>query len=89
MSPTLIIIAVAVIVAAFIFILLYDGPSNQKRQDDRDKIKADEINRNPALLDQSQQAAELQVGEEREVRQPSRFSPDAKANEKSPTPVAR
>ena len=87
MSPTLIIIAVALIVAGFIFILLYDGPSKRKRQDDRDAIKADEINRNPALLDASQQAAELQIGEDLEAQQASRFKPDAKANKKSATPI--
>lgn len=87
MSPTLIIIAVAVIVVGFIIILLYDGPSSRKRQDDRDNIKADEIRQNPALLDQSQQAAELQVGEDREARQPSRFAPDASANKKSAAPL--
>ncbi len=88
MSPTLILIAVAVIVVGFIFILLYDGPSKRKRRDDRDKIKADEIQRNPALLDASQQAAELQIGEDREVHQSARFAPDAKANKKSANPIA-
>jgi hypothetical protein len=88
MSPTLILIAVAIIVIGFIFVLLYDGPSKRKRQDDRDSVKADEIERNPALLDRSQQAAELQVGEVNEVAQPARFAPDAQANKKSATPIA-
>ncbi len=88
MSSTLIIIAVAVICAGFIFMLLYDGPGKRKRQDDRDSVKADEIKRNPALLDASQQAAELQVGEGGEIRQPSRFAPDASGNKKSATPIA-
>ena len=85
MSPTLIIIAVMVIIAGFIFILLYDGPGKRKRQDDRDKVKTDDINRNPALLEQSQQRAELQLSEDQEFQQPARFAPDAKANKGSAT----
>ena len=82
MSYTLIIIMVAVILIVFLVILLKDGPPRQMRKDDRDAAKADDIKRDPALLNQSQQAAELQVGEKEEARQKSRFEPDAKANQK-------
>ena len=82
MSNTWIIIMIAVILIAFLIILLKDGPPQRKRRDDRDAKKADEIESNPALLDKSQQAAELQIGEKDEARQKSRFEPDAKANQK-------
>ena len=72
---------VAAIVIGFLVILLKDGPPQRKRRDDRDSKKADDIQRNPALENKTQQAAELQVGEEREAREPRRFEPDAKANQ--------
>jgi hypothetical protein len=82
MSQTLWIILIIAVVAIFSFILLFDGSAKRRRQDDRDADKADEIQQNPALLNRSQQAAELQVGEDRERVQVSRFQPDAKEKQR-------
>jgi FtsZ-interacting cell division protein ZipA len=82
MNQTLLIILIVAVVAIFSFILLFDGSSKRRRQDDRDADKADDIQKNPALLNRSQQAAELQVGEDRERVQASRFQPDAKENQR-------
>lgn len=81
MSQTFIIIMIVVIVGFFSLFILLDNPG-RKRKDDRDAKKTEAINQNPNLLFQSQQAAELQVGEDREVKQLSRFTPDAKPREK-------
>jgi hypothetical protein len=78
MNQTLWIILIVAILAIFSFLLLFDRSAKNRRQDDRDADKADEIEKNPALLNQSQQAAELQVGEDRERVQLSRFEPDTK-----------
>ncbi|HKY03585.1 MAG TPA: hypothetical protein VJQ56_01780 [Blastocatellia bacterium] len=53
----------------------------EKRHDDRDAEKADDRKANER--DENQQAAELQVGEEDERANPSRFEPDPEA-EKQP-----
>ena len=82
MNNIWIIVMVAAILIVFLVILLKDGPPQRKRQDDRDSKKSDENARNPALETKMQQAAELQVGEEEEAREPRRFEPDAKANQK-------
>ena len=71
------------IVAIFCLILFIDRADKKRRLDDRDAVKADDIRKNPGLLDKSQQAAELQVGEDDERKQPSRYQPDAKENKKS------
>ncbi|HEX8089629.1 MAG TPA: hypothetical protein VF762_12280 [Blastocatellia bacterium] len=59
-----------------------------KRKDDRDANKSyDKATEDPweaQKTDESQQAAELQVGEERERTQPSRFEPDPVAGQPSP-----
>lgn len=61
-----------------------------KRKDDRDADKSyDKATEDPweaQKTDESQQAAELQVGEERERTQPSRFEPDPIAGQTSPDP---
>lgn len=49
-----------------------------KRRDDRDADKAEDKGLNEEV-DEGQQAAELQVGEEDEARNRSRFEPDKKA----------
>ena len=49
----------------------------EKRRDDRDARKSDELEEDPNPTDESQQAAELQVGEEGERENLSRFQPDA------------
>lgn len=49
-----------------------------KRRDDRDADKAKDKGLNEEV-DESQQAAELQVGEEDEAGNRSRFEPDKKA----------
>lgn len=56
----------------------------EKRHDDRDARKSDdEVTEDPRRADegdeQGQQAAELQVGEERERENLSRFEPDPKS----------
>ena len=53
----------------------------EKRHDDRDAEKTDDRELNER--DENQQAAELQIGEEDERANPSRFEPDPKA-EKQP-----
>ena len=83
MSPTIWVILIVTIVAIFSLIILIDRADKRKRRDDRDAVKADDIRRNPDLLDKSQQAAELQVGEDDERRLRSRFQPDANANKKA------
>ncbi len=85
MNQTLWIILIVAIVAIFSFLLLFDRSAKNRRQDDRDAEKADEIQKNPALLNRSQQAAELQVGEDRERVQLSRFEPDAKEKQRAVT----
>jgi hypothetical protein len=63
-----------------------------KRRDDRDARKShDEATEDPFEADketdqQGQQAAELQVGEERERENLSRFEPDPKAKRLHPDP---
>ncbi|HVG22220.1 MAG TPA: hypothetical protein VNI02_24500 [Blastocatellia bacterium] len=61
-----------------------------KRKDDRDADKSyDKATEDPweaQKTDESQQAAELQVGEERERGVPSRFEPDAPSGQSSPDP---
>jgi hypothetical protein len=47
----------------------------EKRRDDRDAEKAEDKGLNEEV-DENQQAAELQVGEDDEVANPSRFKPD-------------
>lgn len=71
------------IVAIFCLILFIDRADKKRRQDDRDAVKADDIRKNPGRLDKSQQAAELQIGEDDEKKQPSRYQPDAKENKRS------
>jgi hypothetical protein len=83
MSPIIWIILGVTIIAIFSLILIIDRSDKRRRQDDRDAVKADDIRRNPELLDKSQQAAELQVGEDDEIRQHSRFQPDANENKKN------
>jgi hypothetical protein len=64
----------------------------EKRQDDRDSKKShgqateDPREANKAGDEQGQQAAELQVGEERERENLSRFEPDPKAQRQYPDP---
>ena len=64
----------------------------EKRQDDRDSKKShNEVTEDPHEADktggeQGQQAAELQVGEERERENLSRFEPDPKAQRQYPDP---
>lgn len=79
MSTTLFLILAAAILVTVTVIVILDGPK-LKRRDDRDAAKSEALEANPARLYKSQQAAELQVGEEREVAQPRRFAPDANAN---------
>ncbi|HVF88606.1 MAG TPA: hypothetical protein VNH22_00980 [Blastocatellia bacterium] len=47
----------------------------EKRKDDRDANKAEDEGLNDEV-DESQQAAELQVGEDDEAANPSRYKPD-------------
>ena len=83
MSPTIWIILGVTIVAIFSLIIVIDRADKKRRQDDRDAVKADDIRKNPGLLDKSQQAAELQIGEDDERRQRSRFQPDVKENSRT------
>jgi hypothetical protein len=83
MSPTVWVILVVTIVAIFSLIIIIDRADKKRRQDDRDAVKADDIRKNPGLLDKSQQAAELQIGEDDERRQRSRFQPDAKESRRT------
>jgi hypothetical protein len=83
MSPTVWVILVVAIVAIFSLIIIIDRADKKRRQDDRDAAKADDIRKNPGLLDKSQQAAELQIGEDDERRQRSRFQPDAKESRRT------
>lgn len=85
MTQTMWIVLFITIVAIFSLVLFIDRSEKKRRQDDRDGAKADDIGRNPALLDKSQQAAELQIGEDDEKRQPSRFKPDANENKRAAT----
>ena len=48
----------------------------EKRRDDRDSRKADELADEQNEKDESQQPAELQVGEEGEREDTSRYEPD-------------
>lgn len=48
----------------------------EKRKDDRDARKADELDDEQGEKDESQQPAELQVGEEGEREDTSRYEPD-------------
>lgn len=82
MTLTMWMILALAIVAIFTLVIVIDRSDKKRRQDDRDAVKADDIRRNPALLDKSQQAAELQLGEADEKSQPSRFKPDAKENQR-------
>jgi hypothetical protein len=55
----------------------------EKRKDDRDARKSDDLDDTyPEPADESQQAAELQIGEEGERENPSRFEPDPKSEPK-------
>jgi hypothetical protein len=55
----------------------------EKRKDDRDARKSDDLDDSyPEPVDESQQAAELQVGEEGERENPSRFEPDPQSGQK-------
>jgi hypothetical protein len=83
MSLTVWVILVVTIVAIFSLIIIIDRADKKRRQDDRDAVKADDIRKNPGLLDKSQQAAELQIGEDDERRQRSRFQPDAKESRRT------
>jgi hypothetical protein len=85
MTLTMWIIMALVIMAIFTLIFIIDRSDKKRRQDDRDAVKADDIRRNPGLLDKSQQAAELQIGEADEKSQPSRFQPDANENKRAAT----
>jgi hypothetical protein len=87
-SQTIFIIVAIVLLLAFAIFVLLDRPKG-KRFDDRDAKKADEIRENPALVEKSQQAAELQVGENRERVQPSRFEPDQNERIKYPQEPSR
>jgi hypothetical protein len=73
----LVILTVAILIA-FIVVTAKNLPRRRKRNDERDSYKAADIEDNPALLDHSQQAAELQIGEAEEAIRLSRFQPDAK-----------
>ncbi|MBI3653050.1 MAG: hypothetical protein HY231_18645 [Acidobacteria bacterium] len=72
----LLILTVAVLIM-FAVITARNLPRRRLRHDERDTQKAADIERHPALLDKSQQAAELQIGEAEEVVRPARFQPDA------------
>ena len=76
------IVLIVAILAIFSFLLLFDRAAKNQRQDDRDTYKAYDIQKSPALLDNAQQAAELQVSEDRERAQSSCFEPDAKENQR-------
>jgi flagellar biosynthesis/type III secretory pathway M-ring protein FliF/YscJ len=80
MSNTIWLILMILLVAAFAIFLLIDRPSRERREDDRDAKKAPELSRDPAGGGRSQQAAELQVGEDEEFHRRSRFEHDSKAN---------
>ncbi|MEW6131186.1 MAG: hypothetical protein AB1757_29420 [Acidobacteriota bacterium] len=88
MSQTLIIIMIVAIVVVFSLFILFDNPG-RKRKDDRDAKKTEDFIDNPNFLYQSQQPAELQIGEEREVDQLSRFAPDAKPRERGATTIEK
>jgi hypothetical protein len=60
----------------------------KKPRDTRDAKKADDIENDPLGADGSQQAAELQVGEEGERANPERFEPDPKAEPPAKTESA-
>jgi hypothetical protein len=47
----------------------------EKRKDDRDARKSDDIEEYPRSSDETQQPAELQIGEDRERENMSRFEP--------------
>lgn len=83
MTQTMWIMLVVTILAIFSLVIMIDRADKKRRQDDRDAVKADDIRKNPGLLDKSQQAAELQIGEADEKRQPGRFKPDEKANRRA------
>jgi hypothetical protein len=85
MTMTMWMVLALVIREIFTLIFVIDQSEKKKRRDDRDGVKADDIRRNPGLLDKSQQAAELQISEADEKSQPSRFKPDAKENQRSAT----
>jgi hypothetical protein len=80
----LVILTVAVLVT-FIVVTMKNLPRRRNRNDERDTYKAADIERDPALLDKSQQAAELQIAEEDEAIRLSRFQPDAKENQRAAT----
>jgi hypothetical protein len=78
----LVLLTVAILIT-FIVVTAQNLPRRRRRNDERDTYKAADLERHPALLDKSQQAAELQVGEADEAVQLSRFQPDAKENRKA------
>lgn len=73
-----IVILVSVILIFFLFLILKPVPPEEKRKDDRDARKSPDVDEPGGWTEQTQQPAELQVGERREKIELSRFEPDAK-----------
>jgi hypothetical protein len=61
---------------AFVVFLWREGTGFPARTDARESKKAEDTRNDPNILDTDQQAADLQVGEKDEIRNPRRFAPD-------------
>lgn len=70
-------ILVGVVLIIFIMLILRPNPSDEKRHDDRDARKSEDVDEPRGWTEQTQQPAELQVGEDREIVERSRFKPDS------------
>jgi hypothetical protein len=71
-------ILVGAILIFFIILILKPVPEREKRKDDRDAKKSSDMDEPGGWTRETQQPAELQVGEKREKVELSRFEPNAR-----------
>jgi hypothetical protein len=69
-------IVLGLLCLAFVMFLWREGTGFPARTDARESKKAEDTGDDPKILDTDQQAAELQIGEDDELRNRRRFAPD-------------
>ncbi|HEX4950250.1 MAG TPA: hypothetical protein VFZ34_26535 [Blastocatellia bacterium] len=69
-------IVLGLLCLAFAIFVWKDGTGFRHRTDAREAKKSEDTRDDPMILDKEQQPAELQVGQQGEIRNPRRFVPD-------------
>lgn len=72
----MVLIVSSLLCIAFVIYVWWDVSGYRQRLDTRESKKAEDTRKDPFILDKDQQPAELQVGQQDEVRRPNRLAPD-------------